>query len=99
MTLHQLWAELETSHTADKNNQQVPEPAKIIPFCEKEQCVGNDFDLSPAPFESRKKISDFMERKVLARHLLIKCILCSITNVKAGVATSSSQRKINPWRC
>lgn len=82
-----------------KNNQQVPESAKkSSPFREEEQYAGNDLDLSSAPFEIRKDISDFRERKALTRHLLIKCVIRSVINIEAGVMTLGTQRKISPLR-
>lgn len=69
---------------------------KSLPFHNKEQYVNNDFDLSPAPFKIRNKTPDFRELKVLAQLLLIKCILCNIINIRAGVTTLGTQRKIIP---
>lgn len=97
MHLYQLWADLGTSHTTDTNIQRVPESAKkSLPFHNKEQYVNNDFDLSPAPFKIRNKTPDFRELKVLAQLLLIKCTLCNIINIRAGVTTLGTQRKIIP---
>lgn len=69
---------------------------KSLPFHNKEQYVGNDFDLSPAPFKIRNKMPDIRELKVLAQLLLIKCILCNVINIRAGVTTLGTQRNIIP---
>lgn len=97
MPLYQLWADPGTSHTTDTNIQRAPESAKkSLPFHNKEQYVNNDFDLSPAPFKIKNKMPDFRESKVLAQLLLIKCILCNIINIRAGVTNLGTQRKIIP---